>query len=69
MGFQNAIKNEFCGFGDLVIWLWKSFGEISEVFLKDFVRILQVVVSHGGHKIVCAFSAILSQIRRAFRQK
>ena len=28
MAFQNAKKNVFHGFGKLVIWLWKSFGNI-----------------------------------------
>ena len=32
MAFQNAI--EFHGFGNLVIWLWKNFGN----FFKTFVR-------------------------------
>ena len=37
MEFQNANKNEFYGFGNLVICLWKSFG----TFLKEFVQTLQ----------------------------
>jgi len=28
MGFQNENENEFHGFGNLDIWLWKSFGKV-----------------------------------------
>ena len=28
MGFQNANENVFYGFGILIVWLWKSFGNI-----------------------------------------
>jgi len=28
----------FHGFGNLVIWLWKTVGEVLEIFLKKSVR-------------------------------
>ena len=28
MGFQNAYENAFHGFGNLVVWPWKGFGNI-----------------------------------------
>ena len=40
MGFQNANENEFHGFENIVIWLWKSFGKVLEICLKVFVRIM-----------------------------
>ena len=30
MGFQNANENEFNGFGNLVMWLWKSYANFSK---------------------------------------
>ena len=44
MGFQNANENKFYDFGNLVIWLWKSFGKVVEIFLKEFVRSLHLIV-------------------------
>ena len=35
MGFQNANENEAHGFENLVIWRWKSFGKVMEIFLKE----------------------------------
>ena len=32
--------NVFHAFGYLAIWLWKGFGTVMKIFLKDFVRIL-----------------------------
>ena len=32
MRFQISSENEFHGFGNLVIWLWKSFGKVLEIF-------------------------------------
>ena len=34
MGFQNANENVFHGFGNLVIWLWKSIGNVLELCLE-----------------------------------
>ena len=38
MGFQNANENEFHGFGNLVIWLWKSFGKAMKKLWTYFSR-------------------------------
>ena len=35
IGFQNANENDFHGFGNLVIWLWKSFGNFSKGVCTD----------------------------------
>ena len=43
MGFQNANGNEFHGFGNLVIWIWKSSEKVLESLLKEFVRTLVYV--------------------------
>jgi len=36
--FSNAHEHVFHGFGNLVIWLWKTVGEVLEIFLKKSVR-------------------------------
>ena len=41
MGFQNANENEFHGFGNLVIWVWKSFGKVLEIWLFGFGKGLE----------------------------
>ena len=42
MGLQNTNENMLRGFGNLVIWLWKSCGKVVEIFMKVFVRTLEV---------------------------
>jgi len=39
MGLQNANENNFHGFGNLVIWLWKSFGHFSKGVCTDHVLV------------------------------
>ena len=42
MGLQNASENVLHGVGHLVIWPWRSFRNVFEIFLKAFARTLCV---------------------------
>ena len=46
MGLHNTNKNEFHGFGNLILWLWKSVEKVLKIFLKKFVQ--TGVISRGG---------------------
>ena len=46
---SNANENEFHGFGNLVIWLWKSFGKVLELILKEFVQALLIFCGSTIH--------------------
>ena len=46
---SNANENEFHCFGNLVIWLWKSFGKVLELILKEFVQTLLIICGSTIH--------------------
>ena len=43
MEFQNLNENEFHGFGNLIIWLWKSFGNFFKVLLRTLLTVVQIL--------------------------
>jgi len=46
--FQNANENEIHGFGNLVVWLWKSFGSVFRGVCTNPGRTMTTMISRIG---------------------
>ena len=52
MGFENANRNEFHGYGNLIICLLKGIGKVMEIFLKEFVLTLSFHAQRRKYNLV-----------------